>query len=119
MTYTRVTTASHSNRRSDFPYLNADGTILVFQSDSDFLGQGIARWQTEIWLYDTTAMTFTRITTATDSNRSSALRSLGDSGTVIAFASDSDFLGQGIPDDQDEVWLYTRQHQVYLPLVLK
>jgi Tol biopolymer transport system component len=106
MTLTRVTTASDSYRASGGPSLSADGTILTFGSDSDFLGQGIPLWQDEIWLYDTTAMALTRVTTASDSGRGSYDPSLSADGTTVAFRSDSDFLGQGIPSSQDEIWLY-------------
>jgi hypothetical protein len=41
-------------------------------------------------------------------------------GTKIAFASDADLLGQGIPNGQFEIWLYgSSKQQLYLPLVLK
>ena len=122
MTFTRVTTASHSTRDSFWPSLSADRTIVAFPSDSDFLGQGILDDQHEIWMYDTTTMTLTRVTTASDSNRHSFVPSLSADGDIVAFYSDSDFLGQGIPDNQYEIWLYSEipaQYRVYLPLLLR
>lgn len=71
-----------------------------------FLGQGIPDDQLEIWLYDIATKKFTRITQASDSNRDSYGVSISADSTKIAFSSDSDFLGQGIPDDQEEIWLY-------------
>jgi len=106
MTFTRVTVASDSNRESWSPSLSGDGTEAAFESDSDFLGQGIPYGQHEIWLYDAATMTVTRITVASDSSRYSWSPSLSGDGTRVAFISDSDFLGQGIPDGQDEIWLY-------------
>ena len=106
MTFTRITVASDSDRDSSFPYLSADGTIIAFRSDSDFLGQGIPDDQKEVWLYDTGTMTYTRVTTASESGRSSSASSLSADGTVVAFHSDSDILGQGIPAGQNEIWLY-------------
>ena len=112
VTFTRITTASDINRYSWLPSLNVDGTKIAFASDSDFLGQGIADDQFEVWLYDTAAMTVTRITTASAGNRTSGSSdmtgglSLSGDSTKIAFVSDSDFLGQGIANDQFEVWLY-------------
>ena len=103
---TRITTASDSDRDSYIESLSADGTKAALNSNSDFMGQGIANEQWEIWLYDTTAMTYTRITTASDSNRQSWAASLSADGTLLAFSSDSDFLGQGIEDEQFEIWLY-------------
>jgi Tol biopolymer transport system component len=113
MTLTRVTIASDNTRSSNYPYLSTNGTKLAFASDSDFLGQGIPHGQYEIWLYDTTAATFTRVTTASASNRQSAYPRLNADGTKIAFVSDSDFLGQGVPDDQFEIWLYDTMTMTY------
>jgi Tol biopolymer transport system component len=105
MTLTRVTTASDDNRRSTSPSLSADGTRVAFSSDSDFLDQGIPDDQHEIWLYDTAAMTYTRVTTASGEDRSSWVPSLSADGSVVAFVSNSDFLAQGIPQGQSEIWL--------------
>ena len=106
MTITRITSITDSNRTNSAPSLSADGTKIAFHSDTDFLGQGIADDQFEVWLYDTTTMTLTRITTASDGNRDSFSPSLDGNGTKIAFWSNSDFLGQGIPGSQFEIWLY-------------
>lgn len=106
MTVTRITTASDSSRKSSGPNISADGTKIVFSSNSDFLGQGIPVSQSEIWLYDTATMTVTRITTASHSNRTSFGPSINADGTRIAFGSNSDFFGQGIALMQYEIWLY-------------
>lgn len=122
MTVTRVTTASEPGRDSQNPSLTADGTKIAFESDSDFLGQGIPAGQFEIWLYDTAAMTYTRMTTASEATRQSVRPMLSADGYRLAFQSDSDFLGQGIPGDQNEIWLQIREPQlklIYLPVVLK
>ncbi|MBN1219519.1 MAG: PD40 domain-containing protein [Anaerolineae bacterium] len=119
MTVTRITTASDSNRDSGPHYdlfdlsLNGDGTKIAFASDSDFLGQNIPDDQVEIWLYDTATMTVTRITTASASGRDSFFPTLGFSGAKIAFLSYSDFLGQGIPEEQSELWLYDTATMTY------
>jgi Tol biopolymer transport system component len=121
MTYTRVTTAMGSGERTSWnPSLSADGTVVAFRSDSDFLGQGISENQHEIWLYDLPTMTYRRVTSASDGDRDSTGPSLSADGTVVAFFSDSDFLNQGIPDEQDEIWLYRPfEHSLHLPLVLR
>ena len=102
----RVTISSANDRESVFPSLNADGSKVAFHSNSDFLGQGIPKSQIEIWLYDTATMTVTRITTASSDSRASYNPSINGMGSRIAFESDSDFLSQGISDDQMEIWLY-------------
>jgi len=119
MRLTRITTASDSDRASYGPVLSPDGTVIAFASASDFLGQGIPSSQSEIWSYDTRTMTLTRVTWASDSNRDSYGPSLSADGTIVAFHSDSDLLGQGIPDQQDEIWLKRILYPIYLPLVLR
>ncbi len=106
LTFTRVTSASHSNRDSFRPSPNGDGTVVAFNSDSDLLNEGIADEQWEIWLYDTATLTFTRVTTASHAGRDSRYPSLDGDGTVVAFESDSDLLNEGRPDNVEEIWLY-------------
>lgn len=113
LTYTRVTTGS-SLRESQDASLNADGTVVAFESDTDLLNEGISEDQWEVWLYDATTQTYTRVTTATGSgDRDSYDPSLNADGTVVAFRSDADFLSQGIPDNQDEIWLYNTATLTY------
>ncbi len=104
---TRITTSSDSSdpnsRKSYQASLSDDGTRIAFMSDSDHLGQGIPDNHWEIWLYDTTTMTFTRVTSGVRGSGSPAVS--GD-GTRVAFKSDNDFLGQSIPPGQSEIWLY-------------
>jgi uncharacterized repeat protein (TIGR01451 family) len=107
---TRITFSASTDRSRDSsdPSISADGTKIVFHSDADFLNQDIPDEQYEIWLYDTATMTLTRVTTSNSplNNRASWSPSISADGTKIAFASDADFLGQGIPNEQWEVWLY-------------
>ena len=114
VTFTRITVASDASRDSLRPRISEDGTKVVFYSDSDFLGQGLADEQYEIWLYDTQTMTFTRVTSAAGADRASIQPSLSADGRRIAFQSDADFLNQAIPDDQDEIWLYQAPPNLHL-----
>ncbi|MBN1317350.1 MAG: PD40 domain-containing protein, partial [Anaerolineales bacterium] len=99
---TRITVGSATDRDSMRASLSADGNLVAFQSDSDLLSQGIPYDQIEIWLYNTTEMTFTRVTTASASDRNSFSPRLNAEGTKLAFSSNSDFLSQGIPPEQAE-----------------
>jgi Tol biopolymer transport system component len=121
MTLTRITTANNTTRGSFSPQLSVDGTKILFMSDSDFLSQGIPDNQNEIWLYDTVAMTFTRVTSHSNGPaRDSSGPQMSADGSKIAFRSDADFLNQGIFDEQYEVWLYSYlPSSIYLPVVLK
>ena len=109
LTLTRITTVSDNDRASRAPSPNGDGTRIVFLSDSDFLNQGINPGQDEVWLYDTQTMTLTRVTTAVPGNRRSFYPTISNDGTRVVFESDADFLGQGIVQNQLELWLYDTQ----------
>ncbi len=120
MILTRITTASHSDRVSISPRMSADGTKIVFYSDSDFFNQGIQNDQYEVWLYDIATTILTRITTASANDRKSTFSTLNADGTRIAFSSTSDFLNQGIQNDQYEVWLVDEaKYHLHLPVILK
>jgi Tol biopolymer transport system component len=115
----RVTYASGPDRDSRSPGLSGDGSWIAFASNSDFLDQGAPANIGEIWLYSRTAMTVTRITSASHSDRNSNEPSISRDGRQIAFISDSDFLGEGRANDVTEIWLWSLPYQVYLPNVLK
>lgn len=107
MTVTRLTTAAGiGDRRSFFPVINGNGTQIVFESNADFLEQGIPDNRGEIWLYDTTTMTLTRITAANSGDRRGSSPAISGDGTKIAFASNADFLNQGSTHTRRELWLY-------------
>ncbi len=112
-TLTRLTIASADNRDSESPDLDAEGTAVVFHSDADFLGQGLPDNQFEIWLFDTAALTYTRLTTATAPNRDSFDPVLSDDGTVVAFRSNADFLNEGRPFVPPELWLLDLETMAY------
>ena len=114
LTHTRITTASNSDRISLRPSINANGTRIAFQSDSDLLSQGLLDNWYEIFLYDTTTMTFTRITTASVSGRWSFMASINADGTKIAFQSDNNHLGGPLgPNDLYDIWLYDTSTVTY------
>jgi Tol biopolymer transport system component len=106
LTNTLVTSATDGSRQSCYPSLSDDGTVVAFYSDSDLLGEGRPRFAYEVWLYDTAALTYTRVTSASAGGRDSDDPCLSADGTVIAFVSDSDFLNEGRPNDVNEIWLY-------------
>lgn len=101
MTVTRVTDG-HSSYAT--PNINHDGSKLTFHSEGDFLNESLSSGN-EIWLYDTASMTVTRVTNG-GSGRHSVMPDISDDGSKITFLSNADFLGQGIPPSQFEVWLY-------------
>jgi uncharacterized repeat protein (TIGR01451 family) len=110
VSFTRVTSASHPDRDSWSPRISADGQWVVFSSDSDFLNEGRAGGNDEIWLYDRQNVTFTRVTSASHADRNSTTPSISDDASWVAFRSDSDLLDEGRADDVLEIWLYDRQN---------
>jgi len=104
---TRLTTASETGRVSSGASVSGDGNRIVFHSDSDFLKQGLARGTPEIWLYDVPSRQLTRVTTASGSDRRSLYPAISTDGSTVVFQSDSDFLNEGLPRGQSEIWRYT------------
>lgn len=118
----RLTTAvGNGFRDSEHPQISGDGSKIVFYSDSDFLELGTPDQENEIWLYDTTTAELTRITTAAGEDfRDSQYPDISSEGNKIVFHSDSDFLEQGIIDNQNEIWTNGRAiNQLYLPFLAK
>jgi Tol biopolymer transport system component len=103
---TRVTAPQGDRREGRNPSLSSDGSRLVFESDCDFLDEGVAHGQTEIWHYDVSAAQYTRITYSQDADRASSFPTISGDGARIVFRSDSDFHGEGIPAGQAEIWVY-------------
>lgn len=102
----RLTIASDSNRKSYRPSLSADGRLVAFHSESDFLNEGIADEEWHIWLADTETGEFTRVTGPVGTDRRSNWARLSADGTTLAFTSDGDFLGTGVSKEDREIWLY-------------
>ena len=115
MTYTRLTSGTDASREvAPELSISRDGTKIAFGGDVDYFGQGIPDGSWQIWLYDTEAMTLTRITTASDSSRLSFHPSLNSDGSRIAFVSNADFLNQGnIQFNESEIWLYDTMTMTY------
>jgi Tol biopolymer transport system component len=106
MSLTRATHASPPYRASYTPHISDDGKRIVFYSEADFHGEGIPIEQYEVWAYDVEAGELTRITRASGPDRDSVGPRISGDGTRVVFYSDSDFLNEGIPDGQFEIWLY-------------
>jgi len=104
LTFTRITSAPVG---SYDPSLNDDGTVIVFRSYADLLDEGRPDNITEIWIYDTLAMTFTRVTSYTGSG-SVYYPTVSGEGTRVAFRSSVAYVGPDIPVEGAEIWLYDR-----------
>jgi Tol biopolymer transport system component len=100
---TRITYASNSSRRSELPSISCDGSRIAFESTSDFHNEGLPA-NYFIWLYDAKTQALTRLTPR-NGGRDAFEPSISADGSKIAFWSDSDYLGQGLPDGQFEIWL--------------
>jgi len=101
----RVTYASGEGRDSFIKGISANGRLVLLDGDSDFNGEGLADNRFEIWLYSVDEEGMRRLSLASDENRDSVWGTVSDAGVVV-FASDSDMLGEGIEDNQSELWLW-------------
>lgn len=102
---TRVTRASDPQRDSQSPSISADGSRIVFESDSDLLSDGLPRGQREIWLYDVMAGEFTRLTHAPLAGGSSGGAVISADGSTVAFHSSADFDTDNAPGQSTSIWL--------------
>jgi len=107
---TRVTSLDGDSIVGENPALTADGSQVVFESNSDLLGEGLTAGQTEIWHYDVATGRYTRITYSPDADRASSFPTISADGSRIVFRSDADFHSEGIPDGQVEIWVYESEN---------
>lgn len=103
----RVTTAIPENRASIEPRLSADGTRVVFRSSADFFNEGIPGNIFHVWLYDTVAMTLTRVSNLPYppiAGQNYVDQSISADGARIVFTGNGDLLNQGLA--RIKLWLY-------------
>jgi Tol biopolymer transport system component len=111
---TDVTANGGTSRDAYDPEISADGNLISFESDADFLNLGTADNLTEVWAYDIAAVNLAAVSTASASDRDSYDSDISADGVLIGFESDSDFLGQMIPVSQEEIWLFANPVPVEL-----
>ncbi len=100
MLFTQITSDTSGDSRD--PSINANGTRIAFDSAADING-GNPEGNREVYLYDTSTMLFTQITS--DTSEDSRHPSINANGTRIAFDSAADING-GNPEGNREVYLY-------------
>ena len=87
------------------PSINADGTRIAFNSNRDLVGGSNADLNDEIFLYNTTAGTFTQITNTLAGGNYSP--SIDANGTRIAFYSNRNIVPPNNADGNSEIFLYS------------
>jgi Tol biopolymer transport system component len=102
-------TNSGPGRVSTRATVSADGRWVAFHSDADLLSEGLPPGTVEVWLYDTRSNALRRVTRASQPGRMSRYPAISADGSRVAFESDSDFLGEGIPRRQQEIWVYATE----------
>ncbi len=102
----RITTEGTAGRESQKSDVDGIGRRIVFESDGDFLNQGISAGESELWMYDRLTQIYTRITVRSAPDRQSFGPHISQDGQKVVFSSDSDFLNEGLPFQQYEIWLY-------------
>lgn len=107
---TDVTAFGTGTRRVNDVSLDVDGSRAAFWSDGDFLNEGRADDDFELWLWDSVGglSRLTDVTAASASGRdvSNCTPIISDDGTRIAFCSDADFFNEGRGDNDWEIWLW-------------
>jgi Tol biopolymer transport system component len=113
---TRVTPPVGPTRESEAPSISADGTKIVFHSDADLLNEGRPDSVDEIWLYDIPAASLRRLTSTWAPPRDADLPAtlqpdsqnarISADGTKVVFASDADFLEEGVLNGYPHAWVY-------------
>ncbi len=99
---TQITDNSELTSTSVFPSINADGTRIAFQSDSNING-GNPQENPEVYLFDRITGIFTQITDETSGFSDGP--SINANGNRIAFASDANING-GNPDGNAETYIF-------------
>ena len=112
--FTQVTnTIGGSN---DNVSINFDGTRIVFESNRDLVPVvGNADANTEIFMFNTTAGTFTQITNTVAGEINNA-PSISANGTCVVFSSDADFGGGGNLDGNLEIFLFNVVSSAFVQL---
>jgi Tol biopolymer transport system component len=113
---TRVTPPAGPARENEAARISSDGTKIVFHGDDDLLKEGRLDSIDEIWLYDIPSAKLRRLTSTWAPPRDASLNPVihPDSqsprftadGRKVVFASDADFLGEGVPNGYPHVWVY-------------
>ncbi|MGB2691368.1 MAG: hypothetical protein WBB48_00705 [Thermodesulfobacteriota bacterium] len=108
--FTQIT--SNTAGDSEQAGLNADATLIVFETNSDING-GNPDGSSEIYLYDTTTSMFIQITD--DASRDSHDPEISGDGTHVAFHSSADITG-GNPDTNREMHLYNITTGIFMQI---
>lgn len=92
------------------PAINSAGTHVAFLSDGDFLSEGRADNDFELWLWVSgsglSRLTDVTAASATERDVANCQPTVSDDGSRIAFCSDADFLNEGRNDNDWEIWLW-------------
>ena len=102
---TRITAASSPDRDSRNPVISADGRVVVFESNADLLGTGVAANQIELWRYDIDSKQFRRLTQAPPTGGQTGGAATSADGSVVAFHSNVDFDAGRSLGNTAEIWL--------------
>jgi Tol biopolymer transport system component len=102
---TRRLTRGGARAISDRPATNADGSVVAFQSNVAFDGDGTAGRSREMWVLTPASSTPVRVTRS-EPGRRSERPALDAAGHTLVFESDASLAGHRVPPGQLEIWMY-------------
>jgi len=98
---------SGSDRRVSYgPTFTADGKVVVFASNTDFMNEGVSETQFELWRLDVDSAKLTRLTRSAYSDRRSDQPSISADGKILVFRSDANFKDEGLSKGNFRIWVY-------------
>lgn len=103
---------TQANGLSLFSAIDDDGKYVAYESTATNLVSGDTNGLTDIFLFDTTNKTTTRINVAADgtqANGVSTLGSISDDGNLISFTSEASNLVAGDTNGKSDVFVYDRK----------
>jgi archaellum component FlaF (FlaF/FlaG flagellin family) len=114
-TTTRVSVRSNgnqANRRSDVPWISANGRYVVFDSNASNLVRGDTNGVTDVFVHDRRTGTTTRVSLRSDgiqANLAGEGPSISGDGRYVAFYSKASNLVRGDTNDKFDAFVHDRQ----------
>jgi Tol biopolymer transport system component len=114
-TITQITQTESGDH--DTADISDDGTLIAFEGKTDFTAGKGGFFNPDIFLYDTTTQTFSRITEVNSFNTGGVRPVISGDGNRILFTSSADIVGSNA-DGGSELFLYDRAADTYIQVTV-